>query len=57
MWVMHTPCIRVCIKYAKGAKVEVTSIIDVMLVKKDMLCYVPDVRGMRQGFSDHHVVL
>ena len=34
--------------------------IDLVLVKKDMLCYVQymrAVRGMRRGLSDHHVVL
>ena len=34
--------------------------IDLVLVKKDMLCYVQDVRTVRrmgQGLSDHHVVL
>ena len=34
--------------------------IDLVLVKKDMLCYVQGmraVRGMGRGFSDHHVVL
>ena len=39
---------------------EVKSMIDLVLVKKDMLCYVHDVRavrGMGQGLSDHHVVL
>ena len=39
---------------------EVKSIIDLMLVKKDMLHFVQDVRavrGMGQGISDHHVVL
>ena len=34
--------------------------IDLVLVKKAMLCYVQDVRavrGMGRGLSDHHVVL
>ena len=34
--------------------------IDLVLVKKDMLRYMQDiraVRGMGQGLSDHHVVL
>ena len=31
--------------------------IDVVLVKKDMLRYVQDVRGMIRVFLDHHVVL
>ena len=38
-------------------EVEVKSMIDLVLVKKDVLCYVQDVRGMGQGLSDHHVVL
>ena len=36
------------------------SIIDLVLVKKDMLHYVQDVKavkGMRRGLSGHHVVL
>ena len=39
---------------------EGKSIIDLGLVKKDMLRYVQDaspVRGMGRGLSDHHVVL
>ena len=39
---------------------KVMSMIDMVLVKKDMLHYVQDVRavrGMRRGFSDHHVLL
>ena len=31
--------------------------IDLVLVKKDMLRYVQDVRGMGRGFSDHYVLL
>ena len=34
--------------------------VDLVLVKKDMLCYVQDVRavrGMGQGLSEHHVLL
>ena len=41
-------------------RVEVTSIIDLVLVKEDMLHYVEDVRAVRGkgcGLSDHHVVL
>ena len=40
--------------------VEIKSMIDMVLVKKDMLRYVHDmrvVRGMERGLSDHHVVL
>ena len=40
--------------------VKVMSIIDLVLVKKDMLHYVQDVKavkGMRRGLSGHHVVL
>ena len=39
---------------------EVRSIIDLVLVKKDMLPYLQDmraVRGMGGGLSNHHVVL
>ena len=34
--------------------------IDLVLVKRNMLCYAQDVRavrGMERGLSDHHVVL
>ena len=39
---------------------EVKSMIDLVLVKKDMLRFVQGVRGVRgmgRGISDHHVVL
>ena len=46
---------------ARGQEgVEVKSTIDLVLVKKDMLCYVRGVRavlGMGRGLSSHHVVL
>ena len=51
-------------KYTRVAKsqdrVEVKSMIGLVLVKKIILRFVQDVRavrGMRQGISDHHVVL
>ena len=48
-------------RIAKGQdKVEVKSIIDLVLVKKYTLCFVQDVRavrGMGRSFSHHHVVL
>ena len=48
-------------RVARGQdRVKVMSMIDMVLVKKDMLHYVQDVRavrGMRRGFSDHHVLL
>ena len=40
--------------------VEIKSMIDLVLVKRDMLRYVQDVRakrGMEHGLSDHYVVL
>ena len=40
--------------------VEIKSMIDLVLVKRDLLHYVKDVRTVRrkgQGLSDHHVVL
>ena len=40
--------------------VEVKSMIHLVLVKKDTLCFVQDVRalrGMGQALSDHHVLL
>ena len=39
---------------------EVKSMIDLVLVKKAVLCYVHDaraVRGRERGLSDHHTVL
>ena len=45
-------------KYRDQAGVEVKSMIDLVLVKKDMLRYVQDmraVRGMGRGLSDHQV--
>ena len=51
-------------KYTKAAieqdGVELKSMIDLVLVKKDMLQYVQDrrvVRGMGRNLSDYHVVL
>ena len=47
-------------RVARGQGVELKSIIDLVLVKRDILQYVQDVRsvrGMRGGLSDHHVVL
>ena len=51
-------------KYTKVARdhdeVEVKSMKDLVLVKKDMMRYVQDgraIRGMKRGLSDHHVVL
>ena len=50
-------------KYTKLAKdqdgVEVISLIDMVLMKKDMLCYLQDVRavgGMGRGLSDNHLL-
>ena len=40
--------------------IEIKSLVDLVMVKKDMLRYVQDVRavgGMGRVFSDHHVVL
>ena len=39
---------------------KIKSMIDHVLVKRDMLCYVQDVRtviGMTRGLSDHHVAV
>ena len=51
-------------KYTRVARVqdevEIESMIDLVLVNRDMLCYlynVKAVRGMRQCPSNHHVVL
>ena len=49
------------IRVARGQdELEVKSMIDLVLVKKVMMCYVEDVkaaRGMGRGLSDHQVVL
>ena len=40
--------------------VEVKSMIDLVLVKEDTLCYVKAlkaVKGMGRGLADHHVIL
>ena len=51
-------------KYSRVARgqdgEEIKSMIDLALIKKDMLRFVQEVRavrGMGQGISDHHVVL
>ena len=51
-------------KYTRVARgrdsVEIKSMIDLVLVKRDMLCYVQDVRAVREmghSLSDHYVVL
>ena len=51
-------------KYTRLARgqdgVEANSMIYLVLVKKDMLCFMQDVRaveGMGRGILDHHVVL
>ena len=52
---------RVCNRVARGHDgVEVMGMVVLVLVKKDMLFYVQDLRAVRcmgRGFSDHHVVL
>ena len=52
---------EVCITPQEGQEgVEVQSMIDLVLVKRNMLRYVQDVRavrGMGRDFSDHYVVL
>ena len=49
------------LKYTRMARgqygVEVKSMIDLVLEKKDMLLYVQGVRGMGCGLSYYHVVL
>ena len=48
-------------KYSRVARgqegVEIKSLIDLVLVKRDMLRYGRVVSGMERGLSDHHVVL
>ena len=63
MWVLHTSRARVSIStpgWIEGQNtVEVMSTIDLMLVKKDILWNMQDVRavrGMGQGLSDHRDV-
>ena len=53
-----------CHKYTRGVKDQdgavVKGMIDLVLVKKDMLSSVQDVRVVKElgrGLSDHHVVL
>ena len=50
-----------CTRVARGqGGVEIKSMIDLVLVKRDMLLYVQDVRAVKRmgrGLSDHHVVL
>ena len=43
--------------YTRDQEVEIKSMIDLELVKKDMLRYVRGVRGMGRDLSSHHVVL
>ena len=64
MWVTHILSTEVCCGYTRVARgqdvLEVKSMIDLVMVKKDMLQYVQDVRVVRaMGLvpSDHHVVL
>ena len=60
MLVTHTSSTRFWINTQGQDVVEVKSMIDLVLVKKDMLCFVHDVstvRGVGRGISDHHVVL
>ena len=63
VWVTHFKH-RSLYKYTRVAKgqggVEIMSMKDLVLVMRDMLRYVQDVRavrGMGRGLSDHHVVL
>ena len=63
MWVTYFKN-RSLYKYTRVARgqhgVEVESMIDLVLVKRDMLRYMQEVRmvrRIRRGLSDHHVVL
>ena len=52
-------CLRTRVAKGQG-RVEIKSILDLVLVKRDMLRYIQDVRvvrGMGCGLSDQHVVL
>ena len=59
MWVTHFKH-RSLHKYTRVARVqdgvEIKGIIDLVQVKRDMLKYVQDVRGMERGIPDHSVV-
>ena len=61
VWVTYTLNTRICIRVARGQDgVEVKSMKDLVLVKKDMLRFVQNmraVRGMGWDISDHYVVL
>ena len=57
MWVTRTLSIDKYKRVARGQDgMEVKSMISLVLVKKNMLHYVQDVRGMRYDLSDHHVI-
>ena len=60
VWVTHFKR-RSVHKYTRGAEgrggVEIKSMIDLWLVKRDMLRDVRAVRGMESGLSDHCSVL
>ena len=61
-WVTHILSTEVCIstQVAKGQDgVEIKSMINLVLVKRDILRYVQEVmavRGMGRSLSDHHVL-
>ena len=63
MWVAHTSSTRVCISIQGWQEAKIDwgkEPYNMMLVKKDMLRYVQEVRavrGMGRGLLDHHVVL
>ena len=61
VWITHTFKHSSLHKYTRMPMgrdaVEVKSMINLGLVKKDMLPYVQNVRGMGRDHSDHHVVL
>ena len=63
VWVIHFKSrnLHKCIRVVRGQDVmEVRSMVDLVLVNRDVLRYahyVRVVRGMGRGLSDHHVIL
>ena len=59
-WIVHSSSTRICISMIVQDRVEGMIMIGMVLVKKDMLRYVRDLRAVsRIGrcLSDHHVIL
>ena len=63
VWITHFKhrCVHKYTRVARGREgVEIRSMIDLVLVKRNMLRYMQDVRavrGMEHGLSNHYVVM